>query len=153
MKPLPHHLLLCSWILSTKVFFHTFLSCYIPRIAIPSLIIFRSHCKFTSSHRPNFSHTLHLAHHLDLYPISIRLSFSYHIPSSLRKQSYAVNPPYCPPPFYKMNYIQSHHSLVHTFFIPLLPPIAICQIHFVLSLNRHIHAGTITVLHIHTSVF
>ena len=41
--------------------------------AISSLLIFRSHSKFTSFHRSNFSHTgLHLSHYLDPHPISIR---------------------------------------------------------------------------------
>ena len=66
-KPFLHCLLPSSTILATKVFFHTLLSYFIPSIAIFSLLIFLSHSRFTSSHRPNLLQTwLHLAHHLDL---------------------------------------------------------------------------------------
>ena len=87
-KPFLHCLLPYSWILATTVFFHTFLSYFIPSNAIPSLLIFLSHIKFTSSHIPNLSQTrLHLAHHLDLYPTSIR----YALPiSDTRLSSYTI---------------------------------------------------------------
>ena len=56
-KPFLHCLLPSYWILATKVFFHTLLSYLIPSIAIPSLLIFLSHSRFTSSHRPNLLQT------------------------------------------------------------------------------------------------
>ena len=66
-RPFLHCLLPSSWILATKVFFHTLLSYFIPSIAIISLSIFLIHSRFTSSHRPNLLQTwLHLAHRLDL---------------------------------------------------------------------------------------
>ena len=52
-----HSYMSYSWILATKVFFHTFLSYLIPSIAIPFLLIFLNHSKSTRSHRPNLSHT------------------------------------------------------------------------------------------------
>ena len=51
-KPFLHCILPFSWILATKVFFYTLLSYFIPSIAIPSLLIFLSHSRFTSSPRP-----------------------------------------------------------------------------------------------------
>ena len=73
---------------SPQKFYSTLFCHFIPSIGIPSLLICLSHSKFTSSHRPNLSQTcLHLVHHLDLYPTSIRHALPI---SDTRLSSYTI---------------------------------------------------------------
>ena len=120
----------------------------IPRISVilhskhshSFLINIHKHSKFTSSH------TL-FTYMIASYPPSRLISNLHQACSSTARYQilgslHTANPQYISPPFSRMNSIKIHLSIAHS--IPFLLPLAICQI-------RHIHVGTMPVLHIHTS--
>ena len=73
LKPSFHALLPHSCILSQIYFFHPSPSTLIPRFTIPFTLTSLKQIRFTNSINPNLLHMcLHLDHHLDVHPISIK---------------------------------------------------------------------------------
>ena len=72
-NPFFHDCLPTYCILSQMYFFHTFLSIFIPRLTIPFTLTSLNNIRLTNAISPNLVHIcLHLAHHLDLHPVSIK---------------------------------------------------------------------------------